>query len=81
MVEVFQDVDIGKGKSADQIRTAILAAYADHGHEPPSDFSWWSRFIAAGTGRRGTRSIRLVRELFNGLRAVEERLADSSVDQ
>jgi hypothetical protein len=46
-----------------------LAAYQAHGYEPPSDFSRWSRFIAAGTARRGTRAVRLVGEAVGGLRA------------
>jgi hypothetical protein len=55
-----------------------LAAYAAHGYEPPTDFSRWSRFLAAGTARRGTRTIRLAGETANGLRAARGWRADAS---
>jgi hypothetical protein len=78
MAEVMQGVDIGEGKPADQIQADILAAYAARGYEPPTDFSWWSRVLAAGTGRRGTRTVRLAAEAARGLGAARERLADAS---
>lgn len=70
--EVFHDVDVGRGRSAGEIQQQILAAYAAHGYEPPSDHSRLSRFIAASTGRRGTRTIRLLVEALRGLRAARK---------
>jgi hypothetical protein len=67
--EVLRDVDIGSGKSAEEIQREILDSYAAHGYDPPSDFSRVSRFISAGTGRRGTRTGRLAYETGTGLRA------------
>jgi hypothetical protein len=58
--EVFLDIDLGHGKSPEQIQRAILAAYDAKGYEAPSDFSRISRFAAANTGRRGTRTVRLL---------------------
>ena len=49
----FRDIDIGVGKSAVEIQRRILAAYQANGYEPPSDYSRWSRFLSAGTGRQG----------------------------
>jgi hypothetical protein len=68
--EVFRDVDLGRGKSADQIQSGILAAYRAHGVEPRSDFSRVARFLAAGSAQRGTRTLRLLQELGSGVRAL-----------
>jgi hypothetical protein len=67
--EVLRDIDIGQGKPATQIQREILAGYEDKGYEAPSDFSRVSRFVAAGTGRRGTRTPRLLIEMAESLRA------------
>lgn len=67
--EVIRDVNIGRGQSAAEIQQQILSAYEAHGYEPASDFSRWSRFIAAGTARRGTRTARLLIETVAGIRA------------
>jgi hypothetical protein len=76
--EVFEDVDIGRGKATGQIQNEILGAYAAHEYEPPTGFSRLSRFLAAGTARRGTRTIRLAVEAVKGLRAARVWLADAS---
>jgi hypothetical protein len=67
--EVFRDVDLGHEKSAEQIRREILAAYAAKGYEAPSDFNRISRFVAASTAHRGTRTVRLSIEIVESLRA------------
>jgi hypothetical protein len=67
--EVFCDIDFGQGKPATQIQREILAAYEDKGYEAPSDFSRISRFVAAGTARRGTRTARLLIEMVESLHA------------
>jgi hypothetical protein len=78
--EVLRDVQVGRGRSAEEIQQEILVAYQAHGYEPPSDFSRWSRFIAAGTARRGTRTVRLVGEAVSGVRAAR-RWTPESTDQ
>ena len=70
--EVFHNLDVGRGRSAGEIQQQIRASYAAHGYEPPSDYSRLSRFIAAGTGRRGTRTIRLLLEAVRGLGAASK---------
>jgi hypothetical protein len=67
--EVLRDVTVGQGRPAEDIQLDILASYEAHGYEPPSDFSRWSRFLAAGTARRGTRTVRLLNEAVSGLHA------------
>jgi hypothetical protein len=67
--EVMRDMDFGHGKSAQQVQGEILAVYAVKGYEAPSDFSRISRFAAANTARRGTRTVRLLIEIVAGLRA------------
>jgi hypothetical protein len=67
--EIFLDIDLGHGKSPEQIQSEILAAYDAKGYEAPSDFSRISRFAAANTARRGTRTIRLIREIVGSLRS------------
>jgi hypothetical protein len=69
--EVFRDIDLGHGKSPEQIQREILAAYDAKGYEAPSDFSRISRFVAANTARRGTRTIRLISEIVGSLRAAQ----------
>jgi hypothetical protein len=76
--EVLRDIEIGHGKPATQIQREILAAYEDKGYEAPSDFSRISRFVAAGTGRRGTRTARLLIEMAESLRAAGRWLEDSA---
>ena len=68
--EVFLDIDLGHGKSPEQIQHEILAAYDAKGYVAPSDFSRISRFAAANTARRGTRTIRLISEMVRSLHAV-----------
>jgi hypothetical protein len=69
--EILRDFDLGRGKAADEIQRELLAAYRAHGVEPPSDFGRVTRFMSAGSARRGTRTLRLVWELGSGLRALE----------
>jgi hypothetical protein len=66
---VFRDVELGHGKSAEQIQREILAAYDAKGYVAPSDFSRISRFAAASTARRGTRTARVLIEIVGSLRA------------
>jgi len=77
--EVLRDIDIGQGKPATEIQREILAAYEDKGYEAPSDFSRISRFVAAGTGRRGTRTARLLIEMAESLRAAGRWAEDSAI--
>jgi hypothetical protein len=77
--EVLRDIDVGRGKSAIQIQREILTAYEDKGYEAPSDFSRISRFVAAGTGRRGTRTARLLIELAESVRAAGRWAEESAV--
>jgi hypothetical protein len=72
--EVFHDLDVGSGRTAREIQQQILDAYAACGYVAPSDFSRVSRFIAAGTGHRGTRTFRLLAEGLRGLRAAYNRI-------
>lgn len=76
--EVFCGIDIGVRKSADEIQRQILSAYHGYGYEPPSDYSRWSRFLSAGTGRRGTRTLRLLAETARGLDAARKKTAATS---
>jgi hypothetical protein len=68
--EVFRDIDIGHRKSAEQIQREILAAYESKGYEAPTDFSRISRFVAAGSARRGTRTARFLIEMVGSIRAM-----------
>jgi hypothetical protein len=78
--EVFLDIDLGHGKSPEQIQREILAAYDAKGYEAPSDFSRISRFVAANTARRGTRTVRLLAEIVGSLRAAR-RWAEKNVPE
>lgn len=76
--EVLRDVDFGRRRSASEIQREILSAYEARGYEPRTDFSRLSRFIAAGTGRRGTRTVRSLVETARALRAATKWVADTS---
>lgn len=78
--EVLRDVDLGHGKSPEQIQREILAAYDAKGYEAPSDFSRISRFAAANTARRGTRTIRLLSEIVGSIRAAR-RWAEKNISE
>jgi hypothetical protein len=78
--EVLLDVDLGHGKSPEQIQREILAAYDAKGYEAPGDFSRISRFAAANSARRGTRTIRLLREIVGSLRAAR-RWAEKNIPE
>jgi hypothetical protein len=77
--EVFRDIDIGHGKPAEQIQREILAAYHNKGYEAPTDFSRISRFIAAGTARRGTKTARSLIEIVGSIRAARRWAEDSAI--
>jgi hypothetical protein len=70
--EVLRDIDLGHRKSPEQIQREILAAYSAKGYVAPSDFSRISRFAAAGSARRGTRTVRLLAETVGSLRAARQ---------
>jgi hypothetical protein len=76
--EVFRDINFAHGKSAAQIQREILAAYDAKGYAAPTDFSRISRFAAANTARRGTRTARLLIEIVGSLHAVR-RWAESNI--
>jgi hypothetical protein len=78
--EVFLDIDLGHGKSPEEIQREILAAYDAKGYEAPSDFSRISRFAAANTARRGTRTIRLISETVGSLGAAR-RWAEKNIPE
>jgi len=73
--EVMQGIELGRGKSDAEIKKLILDAYAARGWEPPSDFAWVSRFIAAATARRG-RGVRRALESGRAIRAARSWLRD-----
>ena len=79
--EVFRDIDIGHGKSAEQIQREILAAYQNKGYEAPTDFSRISRFVAAGTARRGTRTARSLIEIVGSIRAARRWAEDNAISE
>jgi hypothetical protein len=72
--EVMRSIEFGRGKSADEIRRLILDEYALRGFEPPTDFAWASRFIAAASARHGRRT-RLLVVTARGYRAARKWLA------
>jgi hypothetical protein len=74
--EVMQSIDLGRGKSGAEIERLILDAYAERGWEPPTDFAWASRFIAAATARRG-RGVRVAVESGRAIRAARKWLRES----
>jgi hypothetical protein len=78
--EVFRDLDLGHGKSPEQIQREILAAYGAKGYVAPSDFSRISRFAAAGSARRGTRTVRLLSETVGSVRAARN-WADDNIPE
>jgi len=78
--EVFRDLDLGHGKSPEQIQREILAAYSAKGYVAPSDFSRISRFAAANSARRGTRTVRLLSEMVGSLRAARK-WADDNIPE
>jgi hypothetical protein len=69
--EVMRSIDLGRGRSAAEIERMIVGAYVERGWEPPSDFAWVSRFMAAGTARHGRRT-RLLIETARGLNAAKK---------
>lgn len=79
--EVLRDVTFERGQSPEKVQETLLAAYQAHGYEPPSDFSRWSRFIAAGTARRGTRTPRMLFEAVSGLRALRRWTPGPAADE
>lgn len=71
LAEVAGDVDVGRGQRPAPIQQALLRAFEEHGEDPRTDFSRISRFVSAATGRRGTRTVRLVSETVHGLAAAK----------
>jgi hypothetical protein len=69
--EVMQSIDLGRGKSADEIESLMLDGYAARGWEPPTDFKLVSPFVAATTARRA-RGVRLAVESGRALRAARK---------
>ncbi|MCW2548683.1 MAG: hypothetical protein JWN96_3143 [Mycobacterium sp.] len=65
----MKDADLRPGDSPDVIQGKLRAAAAAHDVATGSDFSRLSRFFAAGLGKRGTRTVRLLVESGRGLRA------------
>jgi hypothetical protein len=55
-------IDLGRGRPPEEIRAMIVAAYAERGWEPPTDFTWIARYLSAGTARHA-RPLRLAIEL------------------
>lgn len=64
---VVADVDFSDHPDADEIEDRLRAVFAEHGTPPPPGMTAWSRVIAAGAARPGTRLPRL---LATGARAV-----------
>lgn len=64
--EVLRSVDIGQGRSAEDIQRDILAAFEEAGVEPGTDYSWYSRFASAGSARQG-KHLRLLSESVSGV--------------
>jgi hypothetical protein len=74
--EVMESIDFGRGKSGAEIERLIVAGYAARGWEPPTDFAWLSRFVAAVTARRG-RGARLAVEAGRSFRTAKKWLRES----
>jgi hypothetical protein len=53
------------------IQRRILDAYAAHGYETETDYSRTSRFLAAGSARKATRTARLLIESASALTAAK----------
>jgi hypothetical protein len=76
-------IDLGRGKSADAIRRAVLDAYAARGWEPPTDFTRLSRVLSAATATQ-RRKAKLLLEGARGIRDAkrwfEQAKADSQAE-
>jgi hypothetical protein len=72
MAAVFADVDLSDQPDAATIERRLRAAFQAHGEEPPLRLTGISQLVAAGTGRRGTRTARFLglgtRALARGVR-------------
>ena len=64
---IVGDVDFSDHPDAVEIEARLRAVFAEHGEQAPPGLTGWSRIIAAGKARRGTRAPRL---LALGARAV-----------
>ena len=70
--EVFRSVDLGNGRSPQEIQQDLLAAYEKAGIDPKTDFARLSRFLAAGTATKGTRHVRLLGETVSAVVAARK---------
>jgi hypothetical protein len=60
LAAVFADVDLSDHPDAETIERRLGAAFHAHGEQLPRHLSGMSRVVAAGAGRRGSRSARLL---------------------
>jgi hypothetical protein len=69
---VFADVDLSDRPDGETIERRLRASFQAHGEQPPPHLAGLSGVIAAGQGRRGLRSARLIglgaRALVRGVR-------------
>jgi hypothetical protein len=57
---ILADVDLSDHPDAETIERRLRTAFEAHGEQLPRNLTGISRVVAAGTGRRGTRSARLL---------------------
>jgi hypothetical protein len=57
---IFADVDLSDQPDAETIERRLGAAFQAHGEQPPRQLTGLSQLVAAGTGRRGTRTARFL---------------------
>lgn len=76
--EVMESIDLGRGKTPDEIKTLIQDAYVERGWESPTSFESASRLASAATARRA-RGLRVAFEFGKALRSAANKLraADS----
>ncbi len=60
MAAVLDDVDLSDHPDGETVERRLQDAFQAHGAQPPRGLTGMSRVVAAGAGRRGTRSVRLL---------------------
>jgi hypothetical protein len=73
MSAAMQQADLRPGDSPPAIQAKLTQAFGNNGLLADTGFPRVSRFLAAGLGKPGTRTIRLIIETGRGLRAARRR--------
>lgn len=73
MSAAAQEADLSPGDSPKAIQAKLTRAFQNNGLPAHTGFPRLSRFLAAGLGKPGTRTIRLIIESGRGLRAARRR--------